>query len=144
MFDWLSFFTPYLPWMALGSFLSLLIVIVLLPAAVLHLPEDYFVRAKRQPVRQQKGHPVVMGIINLTKNLLGLLFIIAGVLMTILPGQGLLTILIGIMLVNFPGKYRLEQALIRQQIISQTLNSLRKKAHKEPFELPEDRKGPGT
>lgn len=139
MFDWLSFVTPYLPWMALGSFVSLLIVIVILPAVVLQLPEDYFVRAKRHPVHQQKGHPVVMGIVNLIKNLLGLLFIVAGILMTILPGQGLLTILIGLMLVNFPGKYRLEQALIRQQVISRTLNSLRRKAHKNPFELPTDR-----
>ncbi|MCZ6561109.1 MAG: hypothetical protein O6931_09515 [Gammaproteobacteria bacterium] len=138
MSDWISFFTPYLPWMALGSFLSLLIVIVLLPAAILQLPEDYFVRTRRQPVGKKKGHPVVMGIITLVKNSLGLTFIVAGILMTILPGQGLLTILIGLMLVNFPGKYRLEQALIRQQLISRTLNSLRRKAHKQPFELPED------
>ena len=77
-----------------------------------------------------------MGIINLVKNLLGLLFIIAGILMMVLPGQGLLTVLIGMMLVNFPGKYRLEQALIRQAMISQTLNGLRRKARKNPFDLP--------
>ena len=138
MFDWLSFFTPYLPWMALASFVSLILVVVLLPAIVMQLPEDYFVRERRQPVGQQKGHPIVMGIINLVKNLLGILFILAGVLMTVLPGQGLLTILIGMILVNFPGKYRLEQVLIRQKIISQTLNGLRRKANKKAFELPPD------
>ena len=68
---------------------------------------------------------------------MGLLFIIAGVLMTVLPGQGLLTILIGMMLVNFPGKYRLEQALIKQDLISQPLNSLRRKARRKPFKMPE-------
>ena len=137
MTDWLSFFTPYLPWMALASFLSLILVVVLLPAIVLQLPEDYFVRERRQPVGQKKGQPVLMGIINVVKNLLGVLFILAGVLMTVLPGQGLLTILIGIMLVNFPGKYRLEQALIRQEMISRPLNSLRRKARKKPFEMPD-------
>ncbi len=138
MFDWLSFFTPYLPWMALASFVSLILVVVLLPAIVMQLPEDYFVRERRQPVGQQTGRPSVMGIINLDKNLLGILFILAGVLMTVLPGQGLLTILIGMILVNFPGKYRLEQVLIRQELISQTLNGLRRKANKKAFELPPD------
>ncbi|MCH9026446.1 MAG: hypothetical protein IIA05_04925 [Proteobacteria bacterium] len=136
MFDWLAFFTPYLPWMALASFLSLILVVILLPAIVLQLPDDYFVREKRQPVGRKRGHPVLMGIINLVKNLLGLLFIIAGILMMVLPGQGLLTVLIGMMLVNFPGKYRLEQALIKQAMISQTLNGLRRKARKNPFDLP--------
>lgn len=138
MLDWLSFFKPYLQWMALASFLSLVLVVVLLPAIVTQLPEDYFIREKRRPVARQKGHPVLMVFINLVKNLLGLLFIVAGVLMTFLPGQGLLTILIGLMLVNFPGKYRLEQALIRQKIISQTLNKLRRKAHRKPFQMPPD------
>jgi len=138
MFDWLSFFKPYLPWMALASLLSLILVVVLLPAIVLQLPEDYFVRERRLPFGRKKGHPVLMAIINLVKNLFGLLFILAGVLMTVLPGQGLLTVLIGIMLVNFPGKYRLERALIRQELISRSLNGLRRKAHKEPFELPPD------
>ncbi len=136
MFDWLSFLTPYLPWLALASFLSLILVVVLLPAIVLQLPEDYFVREKRLPVGRKKGHPVLMGIVNLVKNLLGLLFILAGILMTVLPGQGLLTVLIGMMLVNFPGKYRLEQALIRQKMIARTLNGLRRKAHKKSFALP--------
>ena len=136
MLDWLSLFKPYLQWMALASFLSLVLVVVLLPAIVTQLPEDYFIREKRRPVARQKGHPVLMVIVNLIKNLLGLLFIVAGVLMTFLPGQGLLTILIGMMLANFPGKYRLEQALIRQKIISQTLNKLRRKAHRKPFQMP--------
>ncbi len=136
MFDWLSFFTPYLPWMALASFLSLILVVVLLPAIVLQLPEDYFVREKRQSVGHEKGHPVLIGMLTLIKNLLGVLFILAGILMTVLPGQGLLTILIGMMLVNFPGKYHLEQALIRQKIISRTLNKLRSRAHKKPFQMP--------
>ncbi|MEE8464022.1 MAG: PGPGW domain-containing protein [Gammaproteobacteria bacterium] len=138
MLDWLSFFKPYLQWMALASFLSLVLAVVLLPAIVTQLPEDYFIREKRRPVARQKGHPMLMVFVNLVKNLLGLLFIVAGVLMTFLPGQGLLTILIGLMLVNFPGKYRLEQALIRQKIISQTLNKLRRKAHRKPFQMPPD------
>lgn len=138
MLDWLSLFKPYLQWMALASFLSLVLAVVLLPAIVTQLPEDYFIREKRRPVARQKGHPVLMVIVNLVKNLLGLLFIVAGVLMTFLPGQGLLTILIGMMMVNFPGKYRLEQVLIRQKIISQTLNKLRRKAHRKPFQMPPD------
>ena len=136
MFDGLAIFSPYLPWMVLLSILSLVLVIVLLPAIVVQLPEDYFVRRRRLPIRHKKGHPILIGLFNLIKNLLGLLFIVTGIVMTVLPGQGLLTILIGMMLANFPGKYRMEQALIKQPLISSTLNKLRQKASKKPFEIP--------
>jgi UDP-N-acetylmuramyl pentapeptide phosphotransferase/UDP-N-acetylglucosamine-1-phosphate transferase len=136
MFDGLAIFSPYLPWMVLLSILSLVLVIALLPAIVVQLPEDYFVRRRRLPIRHKKGHPILIGLFNLIKNLLGLLFIVTGIVMTVLPGQGLLTILIGMMLANFPGKYRMEQALIKQPLISSTLNKLRQKASKKPFEIP--------
>ena len=122
--------------MLLASLVSLVLTIVLLPAIVLHLPADYFVRDRRQPVYQKKGHPVLRGAVNLFKNLLGLLFIVAGILMLVLPGQGLITILVGLVIANFPGKYRLEQILLRQPVISRTLARLRKKAHRQPFQMP--------
>jgi len=67
------------------------------------------------------------------KNGLGLVFLIAGIAMLVLPGQGLLTMLLGILFLDFPGKDRLEQKLIRQPHILKAINALREKADKPPF-----------
>ena len=77
-------------------------------------------------------------MIVLLKNTVGITFIVAGVLLLFLPGQGLLTLLVGLILTNFPGKYRLEQQLIRRPAIARTLNRFRERAQRDPFLIPED------
>ena len=64
------------------------------------------------------------------------LFVIAGITMLALPGQGILTILIGISLMNFPGKRKLELRIIGQHTIYKAVNWIRAKAHKPPLQLP--------
>lgn len=135
----LSFVAPYLPWLLVASILSLILAAALLPAIVLRLPSNYFVRERRTPVRLAAPNPLPLTVVSLTKNLVGAVFIAAGILMLFLPGQGLLMILIGLMLTNFPGKYQLEQKLIRQPAIARTLNRLRLKAGKTIFEIPDER-----
>jgi hypothetical protein len=70
------------------------------------------------------------------KNLLGLVFVLAGVAMLVLPGQGILTILIGLMLMNFPGKRGLEQRLVQQPSVWRAINWIRSKAHQPALEMP--------
>ena len=72
----------------------------------------------------------------LGKNLLGLLIILVGVAMLLLPGQGILTILIGLMLLDFPGKRRLERRLVQQPSVWRALNWMRAKAHQPALEMP--------
>ena len=69
---------------------------------------------------------------------LGVVFILAGLAMIVLPGQGVLTILIGLALTNFPGKYALEQRLVRRPAVSGALNWIRQKAGRPPLEIPEE------
>lgn len=138
MLERLSFVTPYLPWLALASIASLILAIALLPTIVLRLPSNYFIRERRSPVRRESEHRLPLTFANIVKNLIGVVFILAGILMLFIPGQGLLTMLIGLILTNFPGKYRLEQKMIRQPKIAQTLNGLRARAGKEHFELPNE------
>ena len=40
------------------------------------------------------------------KNLLGVFFVLIGIAMLVLPGQGILTIIAGMMLLDFPGRHR--------------------------------------
>ena len=67
------------------------------------------------------------------KNIAGLIFILAGMAMLVLPGQGLISILLGLSLTNFPGKYRLERFLISRPAILRSVNWIRRKADKDPL-----------
>lgn len=49
------------------------------------------------------------------KDTLGLVLLLAGLAMLVLPGQGLLTIFVPIMLLDFPRQHDLEQWLIRRR-----------------------------
>ena len=119
--------------------LSLLVVsLVVFPLVVVHLPADYFVREHRDPVRRRRSHPVLWAILVVAKNVVGLVLILAGVAMLVLPGQGILTILIGLALTNFPGKYTIERRLVSRPAVSKALNRIREIAHKPRLALPSD------
>ena len=72
------------------------------------------------------------------KNLVGAIFIIAGIIMLFLPGQGILTIVLGLALINFPGKRRVILRLFGHPRIFNAINRLRAKAGKAPLEAPLD------
>jgi hypothetical protein len=78
---------------------------------------------------------IVRWIIKLVKNLLGVVFILLGLAMLVLPGQGLLTLLIGVLLLNFPGKYRFERWLIQRPSIFRAVAWLRQRAGREQLEI---------
>ena len=123
---------------ALGvlSVALLLVSLVVFPLVVVHLPVDYFVRERRDPARQQRRHPWLWAGVTVAKNAVGLLLILAGVVMLVLPGQGLLTILMGLALTNFPGKFTLERRLVRLPSVNRALNRMREIAGKPRLEIP--------
>jgi hypothetical protein len=73
----------------------------------------------------------------LMKNLIGVVLIILGIIMSLpgVPGQGILTILLGLMLLDAPGKRGLEQKLVKRPRVLQTINQLRRKFDKPPLVL---------
>lgn len=132
----LHWLEPLLPWLTgLGIALAL-VSLLALPVLVVLMPRDYFV-APRRPERHRGA---VLWMLRALRNALALMLIFAGLLMTVLPGQGLLTLLIGIMVSTFPGKYRLERWLVRQRGVFYALNWIRGHAGKEPMYYP----APGT
>src|SRR5688572_19372307 len=68
---------------------------------VIYLPPNYF---SRQRSTWSEQRPWLYWAIVIGKNLLGVVLIVLGIIMLVLPGQGLLTILIGLMLLSAPGK----------------------------------------
>jgi len=60
------------------------------------------------------------------KKLLGLVFLLGGLAMLVLPGRVLLTLLVALVLLDFPGKYRLEKRLVRSPRVVSGINWLRR------------------
>ena len=69
------------------------------------------------------------------KNVVGIVFLLAGFAMLFLPGQGVLTMLIGISLMDFPKKRELEAKMVGQPTVLGVINSMRQKFGKPPLTL---------
>jgi len=132
LWSWLRDNQALLLWLFVLSIGSLVVTALLLPVVVLRLPADYFtatrqdLAAERSPL-QWAGH--------VAKNVLGGVFVLAGIAMLVLPGQGLLTILIGLLLVDFPGKRALERRFVRRRGVLEFLNRLRARHGRPPLQV---------
>jgi hypothetical protein len=135
MMNWLHKHEDLLQQFGTISLILLLITIVVLPIVVIKLPADYFDKEKREHASRKRKHPHLWGIISLLKNLLGLLLILVGLVMLVLPGQGMLTIMIGLALTNFPGKYKLVCRIARRPGVRKSLNNIRELAGEPPFQV---------
>ena len=109
--------------------------ILLIPVIVVRLPVDYFFHNDER-VWLAGYHPVLRHVGVVVKNGIGLVFLLAGLAMLVLPGQGLLTMVIGISLLDFPGKQKIERRLLTQPMILQAMNAIRRKFDKPPFVRP--------
>jgi hypothetical protein len=101
------------------------------PFVLLRLPEDYLVTEPR-PFAGTMGHIAWV----VTRNLLGLLVLGAGLLMLVLPGQGVLTVLVALLLLDFPGKKRLVRFAFAKPRVLDAVNQLRKRAGRAPLRAP--------
>jgi len=137
--DHLARATPLEIGVAVGATIASIVLTVGAAALVsVRLPEDYFV-SKKRPLPLE-GRPLPLRVAaRVGLNLVGVLLIVAGVLMSFpgVPGQGLLTILLGIMLVDVPGKRHVERALIRRPLVHRAINKVRARWHKPPIQIPE-------
>lgn len=131
----ISFLNENAVWLVTASVLSLVVGVSLLPFFITRIPVDYFSHPHRHYMSASSRHPLIRLIIMGIKNLLGLVFIIAGLLMLILPGQGLLTLLVGLMIMNYPGKFTLERWIILRPYVLPAVNWLRTKYDHPPLLL---------
>lgn len=109
------------------SFLVIGIVLVKLPANYFspHYVDDFL-----------PGKPwLVRWSAVILKNLLGVVLILLGILLSLpgVPGQGLLTILLGLIMLDIPGKRPLEARIIQRPTILAAINKFRARFNKPPL-----------
>ena len=137
MFDSiLKFFIGHAGWLAAGSLASLIVSIAVLPFLVTRIPADYFSHRRRHRLSQSNGNLVFRLLLTALKNAIGALFVIGGLIMLVLPGQGLLTLFIGLMIMNYPGKFALERWLIQRPYVLPAVNRLRVGVGHPPLDAP--------
>lgn len=124
MFDWIVE-NQHLAWLGALSLLTFIGSLVTVPVLLIRMPADYFLPDRRVAGEFRQQHPVIRLVLLAGKNVLGLVLILAGIAMLVLPGQGVLTLLIGLLMLNFPGKYRLERRLILHPRVLPVVNTIR-------------------
>lgn len=128
--QWFESNGELLGWLFVGSIASLVLCALLLPVVVMRLPPDYFASSRDQ---QPPPRHLLGWLWRIVKNVLGVVFVLAGVAMLILPGQGLLTILIGLMMVDIPGKRAVERRIVARPMILRLLNKMRASRGRAPL-----------
>jgi|TARA_B100000035_G_scaffold23652_1_gene18626 archaellum biogenesis protein FlaJ (TadC family) len=131
--QWFSSHPEILVGLGISSIFIFLLSILGISWFIANIPEDYFLASKRKPTKWHEQKPILRLTVIFIKNIIGLLLIIGGLLMLVLPGQGLLTIVTGLLLINYPGKYRLEKKIVNKPSIFRALNWIRIKANKPPL-----------
>jgi hypothetical protein len=90
---------------------------------VRRLPVDYLLSD-----HERVHSPGASGLALVLRNALGVVLLVLGALMLVLPGQGLLTILAAISLMDFRGKRRLERRLMVRPKVLSLINRFRLRA----------------
>ena len=135
MLDWVRGHEVLLGWLGAISGLMFLGSLIAVPWLVIRIPDDFFLRRQHFVDRWQFRHPMLRLALLVTKNLCGVVLVLAGIVMLVFPGQGILTILVGLICIDFPGKFALERWLVRQPPVIRAIDFLRGKAGRAPLEL---------
>jgi len=111
------------------SYVAVSIVLVKLPANYFHSDYEHHL--------MPNGNRVLRSIVIGLKNVLGVVLILTGIVLSLpgVPGPGLLTIFIGVMLTDIPGKRTLEAKMIGRPAVLSAVNKLRARYDKPPFLL---------
>ena len=125
-------------WIAILSVIVVIASFIGFSVFIISLPPDYFTQ-KKQVSRIKNS--IVRVCLQLLKNVIGVIALIAGLVMLLAPGQGVLTILVGVILCDFPGKRTLEHKLIARPFVLSAINRIRLRYKRPPIVLEDGRGG---
>ena len=87
MIELLKNYTTLLEILGLLSLLTFIGSLIAIPWIIARLPQDYFIYHRKSVEKRHELHPVIAKITLLSRNIIGLLFLLAGIAMLILPGS---------------------------------------------------------
>ncbi len=123
--------------LGVGLFLvSLLISFAAIGVVMVKIPANYFSTHYKQDFLPDSPWLVRWSAV-IVKNILGLILIIIGIILSLpgVPGQGILTILLGLIMMDIPGKRPLEAKIIQRPTVLAAVNKLRERYDKPPLQL---------
>jgi len=135
MLEWIGLSDAAAWWIVIASAVMLFATVIAVPFLVVRIPTDYFVHPHRSETTWPRPHPWLRLAWIIAKNLLGWAFLVLGILMLVLPGQGLLTLLIALALLDFPGKFKLQRWVITRRGVLDAVTWIRKRRGQEPLHL---------
>ena len=119
------------------SIFILIISVFMMVLIISFLPEDYFKSENRNLISsvQNSRYPLLKLLVLITKNFFGVLLLLSGIFMLVLPGQGILTIITGLVFMDYPGKYKFERKLLRQKGVINSINWIRSRLSKPSLKV---------
>ena len=119
------------------SIFILMISVFMMILIISFLPENYFKSENRNLISsiQNSNYPILKLLVLIIKNFFGVLLLMSGILMLVLPGQGILTIITGLVFMDYPGKYKFERKLLRQKGVINSINWIRSRLSKPSLKV---------
>lgn len=128
---WASLSWGYIAFGVVGVIVTFIVSYVVVSIILVKMPANYFHSDYEHHFLTDR-HPLLRGFGIAAKNILGVLVIITGIILSLpgVPGPGILTIFIGIMMTDVPGKRKLEAKIIHRPAVLSAINKLRAKYNK--------------
>lgn len=132
---WVKQHEVMLWWIGAASATVTIGMLIAMPWVVSIIPDDYFAAKERPRLAGRSRHPVIRWLLRIGKNLLGLLLVLLGLVLSLplVPGQGMVMAVAGLLLLDFPGKRRFEMWIIRRRGILRVINWFRAKKGRCPL-----------
>ncbi|TDT40190.1 putative transmembrane protein PGPGW [Halospina denitrificans] len=134
LIEWFQANDTVLWWLGGVSVVTFVGTLIAVPIVVIRIPSDYFSHPERQTTLVYRFGTAVGTLLLVLKNLLGIVLLLAGIAMLVLPGQGLITMFVSLTLLNFPGKYRLERWVISRGAVFRSINWIRQRRGYRPLD----------
>lgn len=116
------------------SLASFVVSVVGVPWYVKRLPEDFFSKHEQEKLGYDTpARTVTDRLLAIARNAVGLVLVLAGLAMLVLPGQGLLTLFVGVFMMDFPGKRRFQRRVLAVPAVLKSINALRKRSGQPPL-----------
>lgn len=137
MVEWFQGNETAIWWLAALATITFIATLITVPLLIVRIPPDYFSRKKIHNRPWANYRSDVRAMLMIAKNVLGYIFVVTGLILLVLPGQGIFTVLVGVMLLNFPGKHQLARWIIARQPVLRSINWLRRRAGRAALVLDE-------